>query len=119
MPIPRTSTGSEARKAAFALAFTNSRSPLPLECRPDGELITMLRERVPAASDAECREAIKTVRCLCSAVYAVCEEFRSGTCGHGADAARIAIGRLREQQPGFSAEEYREAFAAGLLWTGF
>ena len=119
MPSSCISTGSEAQHAAFALAFTNSRSPLPFERHTDAELIMIIQKRLPAASDAECREAIKTVRCLCSAVYAVCEEFRSGTCGHGADAARIAIGRLREQQPGFSAEEYREAFAAGLLWTGF
>lgn len=119
MPIPRTSTGSEVRKAAFALAFTNSRSPLLYERRTDGELISMIQKRVPAASDAGCREALVRVCHLSGAVCEICEKFRSGGFGAGEDAAQTAIAWLREQQPGFTPEEYREAFAAGLLWTAF
>jgi hypothetical protein len=119
MPIPRTSTGSDARKAAFALAFTNSRSPLPFERRTDGELISMIQKRIPAASDAECREALVRVCHLSGAVCEICEKFRSGGFGAGEDAVQNALDALCDKVPGFSFEEYREAFAAGMLWTAF
>ncbi len=119
MPNPCTGTGSEARQAAFVLAFRNSRSPLLYEDHTDEEIVPLIRERVPTASDDGCRDAIVTVRCLCTVVYEVCEKFRSGGFGAGEDAVQNALDALCDKVPGFSFEEYREAFAAGMLWTAF
>lgn len=112
-----TTTGAQA--AAFALAFTNSRSPLPFETHTDAELLELIQARVPLAPVAECREALARVRRLCDAVYEVCEAFRKGGFGTGPESAPAALAALAQALPGFSDQEYREAFAAGLLWTAF
>lgn len=111
--------GSGAQAAAFALAFTNTRSPLPYETHTDAELLTIIQERVPAAPVDECIEALARVRLLCKAVYDLCEAFRKGEYGAGPESAPAALAALARTRPGFSDEEYREAFAAGLLWTAF
>ena len=113
------STATGAQAAAFALAFTNSRSPLPFETHTDAELVEVIRARVPSAPMAECREALARVRHLCDAVYKVCEAFRKGAFGTGPESAPAALAALAQSLPGFSDQEYREAFATGLLWTAF
>jgi hypothetical protein len=115
-------TGSDkstAQEATFALAFTSSRSPLPYEMHTDRELLPAIRERAPAASEKECLEALARIRRLCDAVYDVCGAFRDGKFGSGPGSAPAALAALADTRPGFSDQEYREAFAAGLLWTGF
>ena len=113
------STATGAQAAAFALAFTNSRSPLPFETHTDAELVEAIQVRVPSAPVAECREALARVRLLCDAVYKVCEAFRKGAFGTGPESAPAALAALAQSLPGFSDQEYREAFATGLLWTAF
>jgi len=113
------SDGSMAQEAAFALAFSNSRSPLPYEMHTDRELLSAIRKRAPAASDKECLDALARIRGLCDAVYDVCGAFRDGEFGSGPGSAPAALAALACTRPGFSDQEYREAFAAGLLWTGF
>jgi hypothetical protein len=119
MPELPVSQKSAAVSRAFELAFENSRSPLPYEAQTDEELLPVLRERVPGASQNECREALALVRGLCDSVYEVCGMFRDGRFGTGPEAVRHAIAALSQRHPGFSAPEYEKAFAAGLLWTAF
>ncbi len=107
----------EARKIAFTLAFTNSRSPLQYEMHTDDELVPAIQAHAPSASREECREALESVRSLCDRVYEICDAFRSGRYGSGIPSQAEAIRVLSEQNPGFSEAEYRAAFAAGLLWT--
>ena len=85
----------------------------------DAELLPVIRERAPVASLDECLDALVMVRSLCDTVYDICEAFREGRFGKGADAARSAIDELSRNQPGFSDSQYEEAFTAGLLWTAF
>ncbi len=119
MPDQPESTGSGAKDAAFALAFSNRRSPLPYELHTNEELLPWIRECAPAASTGECLEALTLIRSLCGVVYDVCEAFRAGRFGPGADAASHATDELSRKQPGFAKKEYQEAFAAGMLWTAF
>jgi len=107
----------KARKIAFALAFNNSRSPLPYETHTDEELLPVIRAHAPSVSREECREVLESVRSLCGSVYRICEAFRSGMYGSGVPAQVEAIRMLSEEICGFSDAEYRAAFAAGLLWT--
>ena len=118
MPEPG-SDGSGARSAAFALAFGNPRSLLPYEIYADTELLPRIQKVAPAATEAECLEALALVRSLCDTVYEICFAFRAGRFGEGEGAAGHAIDELSRREPGFSRGEYGEAFSVGMLWTAF
>jgi hypothetical protein len=119
MPEKPAIMNPETRHAAFGLAFSDSRSPLPYETHTDKELLPGIRELAPAASPEECLEALARIRSLCDTVYEVCEAFRTGKFGAGAVAREGAIKELSRKNSGFSEAEYEAAFAAGLLWTAF
>ena len=85
----------------------------------DDALVRLLRGQYPMASPELCRAAVSRARNLSRVAYDVCDAFRDGAFGRGSEAADAAIRALEEKSPGFSAEDYRQAFAAGLLWTAF
>ena len=118
-PGPAGGNGPCAQRDLFTRVFQGRRFPALLSDHSDNELIALIRESVPGASDDECREAVIRVRGLCDAVYEVCEQFHDGTFGSGPEAPANAVLALSGKQPGFSGTEYAEAFAAGLLWTAF
>jgi hypothetical protein len=102
MGIVTGSDGTTAQEAAFALAFTTSRSPLPYEMHTDRELLPAIRKRAPAASEKECFESLARIRWLCDAVYDVCGAFRDGEFGSGPGSAPAALAALARTRPGFS-----------------
>jgi hypothetical protein len=59
------------------------------------------------------------VRRLSVDVYEVCDALRKGAFGSGEEARNTAVRVLAEKNPGFTEEEYRNAFAVGMMWTSF
>ncbi|AGB02921.1 hypothetical protein Metfor_1902 [Methanoregula formicica SMSP] len=85
----------------------------------DTVLIRRLCGQVPSASPGLCRDAVSRARKLSRDAYEICDAFRDGAYGSGSGAGDAALRALEEKSPGFSPDDYRQAFAAGLLWTAF
>lgn len=85
----------------------------------DTGLIRQICEQVPAAPSGTCRAAVTRARNLSRDAYRVCDAFRDGNYGSGSGAEDAALRALEAMSPGFSTSDYRQAFAAGLLWTAF
>lgn len=104
--------------AAFNLLFRKGRSPPSCPAPKDADLLNRIRDAVPAASPAACRGALIRVRRLSSDVTEICMGFCEGEYGEGERARTAALSHLEAKNPGFTAFEYRTAFAVGLMWTG-
>jgi len=85
----------------------------------DDGLVQRLCGQFPSAPPILCRDAVNRARKLSRDAYDICDAFRDGAYGSGREAADVAICTLEEKSPGFSTENYRQAFTAGLLWTAF
>jgi hypothetical protein len=107
--------GSATDRVVFGFAFSLQRSPDAFLAMTETELATRVRRIVPGAPGDECRTAALRVRGLVTAALVVCEAFREGRYGTGPGAERDAVAALARAAPGFSEEEYAEAFAAGNL----
>jgi len=108
----------ETLSAAFVLIFRQGRSPPSCPAPDDNDILNRIRDAVPAASPAVCREALIRVRRLSFDVLEICTAFREGQYGSGDLARAKAIGELEDRNPGFSDAEYRTAFFAGQMWAG-
>jgi len=111
--------GSATDRVVFGFAFSLQRSPDAFLAMTETELATGVRGIIPEASGDECRAAGFRVRVLVAATLEVCDEFRKGRYGTGPGAERNAVAALARAAPGFSENEYAEAFAAGMRWTAF
>ncbi|MDD1715358.1 MAG: hypothetical protein LUQ01_00005 [Methanolinea sp.] len=105
--------------AAFDLVFRQGRSPPSCPDPDESDLLNRIRDKVPEATAAACREALIRVRRLSIDVYDECDAFREGIYGSGDEAKDSAIMALAEKNPGFTIEEYRKAFVVGMMWTAF
>jgi hypothetical protein len=105
--------------ATFTLVFRQGRSPPSCPQPNETDLLNRIRDAVPAASPAACRDALIRVRRLSSDVLDVCGAFREGNFGTGREAKSAAIQKLAQDNPGFTGPEYETAFAVGMLWTAF
>jgi hypothetical protein len=129
----RPATDPKALSAAFVLVFCDrrehdkdpedsslqqGRSPPACPVPGDTDLLNRIRDAVPSASPAVCREALVRVQRLSFDVTAICTAFREGQFGSGDGARAAALHELREHNPGFSDAEYRTAFNLGQLWSG-
>lgn len=85
----------------------------------DTGLIRHICEQVTTAPAGSCRVAVTRARKLSRDAYMVCDAFRDRSYGSGSEAGDAALRALEEMSPGFSPTDYRQAFAAGLLWTAF
>lgn len=85
----------------------------------DAMLIQRVCGQVPSAPERTCRDAVVRAKKLSQDAYTVCDAFRVGSYGSGNEAVEAAIRELQEKNPGFSGADYRQAFAAGLMWTAF
>jgi hypothetical protein len=103
--------------AAFALVFRQGRSPPSCPMPDDMDLLNRIRDAVPSASPAVCREALIRVRRLSFDVVEICTAYREGDYGSGNEAKAAALCDLEGKDPGFSEPEYRTAFSVGLLWV--
>jgi hypothetical protein len=80
-------------------------------------LLNRIRDTVPAASPAVCREALIRVRRLSFDVLEIASASREGAYGKDGDAETSALCELEDRNPGFSDEEYRTASAVGEIWA--
>ena len=119
MPEPPLSADPTVLSAAFDLVFRQGRAPPSCPHPDESDLLNRIRDRAPAAPAAACREALIRVRRLSLDVYEICDAFRDGTYGTGADAQAAAERALAEKNPGFTENEYAKAFAVGMMWTAF
>lgn len=117
MPKPRHIKDPAALRIAFDLVFRKGRSPPSCPTPDDRELLNIIMDRAPEASASGCRDALITVRRLSYDVYPVCDALREGLYGTGSAAEDAAIKDLEEKDPGFTPDEYRTAFAVGMMWT--
>ena len=104
--------------AAFALVFRQGRSPPSCPTPNDRDLLNRIQDAVPSAFPAACRDALIRVRRLSFDVVEVCTGFREGQYGTGDEAQAAAFCDLEDKDPGFTDEEYRTAFAVGMIWAG-
>jgi hypothetical protein len=107
----------EVLAAAFTLIFRQGRSPPSCPSPHDNDLLNRIRDAVPAASPAVCRDALIRVRRLSFDVVEAAGAFRDGQYGEGDDAEAAALCELEDKDPGFSEAEYRTAFEVGLMWA--
>jgi hypothetical protein len=110
-------TDPAALSAAFALVFRKGRSPPSCPVPDDTDLLNRIRDAVPAASPAACREALVRVRRLSFDAAESGRAFREGEYGSGDEARAAALAGLEQKNPGFSDPEYETAFSVGLLWA--
>lgn len=108
----------ETLSAAFVLVFRKGRSPPSCPVPDDTDLLNRIRDAVPQASPAVCREALIRVRRLSFDVTEICTAFREGAYGSGDDAQAAALCELEDRNPGFTDAEYRTAFLVGQMWAG-
>lgn len=101
--------------AAFALVFRKGRSPPSCPVPDDTDILNRIRDAVPAASPAACREAL--VRRLSFDAAESGRSFLEGEYGSGKDARAAVLADLEQKNPGFSDPEYETAFSVGLLWA--
>lgn len=119
MPKPRPHSDPEALRIAFDLIFRKGRAPPSCPMPDERDLLNRIMDRAPEASAAGCRDALIMVRILSFDVYQICDTFREGLYGTGKDNEDAAIRDLKEKNPGFTEDEYRTAFAVGMMWTAF
>jgi len=103
--------------AAFSLVFRQGRAPPSCQTPDEAGLLNRIRDAVPSASPAVCRDALIRVRRLSFDVVEVAGTFRDGQYGCGEDAEASALRELEEKDPGFSDAECRTAFKVGLMWA--
>jgi hypothetical protein len=104
--------------AAFSLIFRQGRSPPSCPAPNDNDILNRIRDKVPLASPATCRDALVEVRRLEFDVVDIAGAFRSGEYGEGAFAEAAALCELEDKDPGFTDDEYTTAFKIGLIWAG-
>ena len=114
----RPETDPETLSAAFVLVFRQGRSPPSCPAPDDNDLLNRIRDAVPAATPAVCREALVRVRRLSFDVMEICTALREGQYGSGGEAQAEAIRDLEGRNPGFTGAEYRTAFLVGQMWAG-
>lgn len=102
-----------------AAGMVLSQGPLPEKDTDESVLVRRLCGQFGPAPEHACRAAVIRARKLSRDAYDICDAFRGGAYGKGSEAADAAIRALEEKSPGFSADDYWQAFAAGLLWTLF
>lgn len=119
MPAAPPKSNRAALDAAFTLVFSQGRSPPSCPTPNDNDLLNRIRDKVTNASPAECRDALIRIQRLSHDVYDVCGAFREGEYGSGDEALLMALALLQKKCPGLSDEEYRTAFAVGMMWTAF
>ena len=110
---------SEVMSIAFDLIFRKGRSPPSCPAPDDTDLLNRIRDRVRNESPAMCRDALIRIQRLSHDVYEVCGAFREGEYGSGDEALGTALALLEKKCPGLSEDEYRTAFAIGMMWTAF
>jgi hypothetical protein len=96
-----------------------SQGPPPEKDAGDDTLIQHLCVTFRPTPEHACRVAVIRARKLSRDAYDICDAFRGGAYGKGSEAADVAIRALEEKSPGFFADDYLQAFVAGLLWTVF
>lgn len=104
---------------AFDLIFRKGRSPPSCPAPNDTDLLNRIRDKVQNESPAMCRDALIRIQRLSHDVYDVCNAFRDGEYGGDTDAMEKALAVLRKMCPGLTEDEYRTAFAVGMMWTAF
>ena len=114
----RPAADPETLAAAFVLVFRKGRSPPSCPVPDDNDLLNRIRDAVPQASPAVCREALVRVRRLSFDVTEICTAFREGEYGNGDGAQAAALCDLEGRNPGFTEAEYRTAFLVGQMWAG-
>jgi hypothetical protein len=119
MPAVPPKPSPEVMSIAFDLIFRKGRSPPSCPTPDDTDLLNRIRDRVRNESPAMCRDALIRIQRLSHDVCDVCGAFRDGEYGSGNEALEKALVLLEEKCPGLSAEEYRTAFAVGMMWTAF
>jgi hypothetical protein len=119
MPTVPKKPSPEVMSIAFDLIFRKGRSPPSCPAPDDNDLLNRIRDKVRNESPLMCRDALIRIQRLSHDVYDVCGAFRDGEYGGGDDALAKAIALLQKKCPGLSDEEYRTAFAVGMMWTAF
>ncbi len=119
MVLPASPPGPEVMSIAFDLIFRKGRSPPSCPAPDDMDLLNRIRDRVQNESPAMCRDALIRIQRLKHDVYDICNAFRDGEYGSGDEAIATALALLQAKCPGLSGEEYRTAFAIGMMWTAF
>lgn len=104
--------------AAFVLVFHKGRSPPSCPTPDDTDLLNRIRDAVPDAPPAACRDALIRVRRLSFDAAEIGSLFCANHYGKGEPAQAAALADLEERNPGFSEPEYRTAFAVGQMWAG-
>lgn len=104
---------------AFDMIFCKGRSPPSCPSPDNVDLLNRIRDKVQNESPAMCRDALIRIQRLSHDVYDVCNAFREGEYGCGDAAMETALNLLKKKCPGLSDEEYRTAFAVGMMWTAF
>ncbi len=103
--------------AAFMLVFRKGRSPPSCVAPNDTDLLNRIRDIVPAATPAACREALIRVRRLSFDVLELASAFCEAEYEERGDAGAFMLRELEDKDPGFSEDEYRTALAVGMIWT--
>ena len=119
MPAVPQKPSPEVMSIAFDLIFRKGRSPPSCPAPDDTDLLNRIRDKVQNESPAMCRDALIRVQRLSHDVYEVCDAFRKGEYGSGDEALIKALSLLEKKCPQLSKEEYRTAFAVGMMWTAF
>ena len=119
MPVIPPQPGPEVMSIAFDLIFRQGRSPPSCPMPNDTDLLNRIRDKVQNESPAMCRYALIRIQRLSHDVYDVCNGFREGEYGSGDEATGAALALLEKKCPGLSEDEYRTAFAVGMMWTAF
>ena len=119
MPALPQKPSPEVMSIAFDLIFRKDRSPPSCPAPDDTDLLNRIRDTVQNESPAMCRDALIRIQRLSHDVYEVCGAFRDGEYGSGDEALKKAISLLQKKCPGLSQDEYRTAFAVGMMWTAF
>jgi len=118
MQMPGKNRPDPALLSAAASLVLSQGCP-PENSAGDDGLVQRLCGQFPSAPPPLCRDAVNRARKLSRDTYDICDAFRDGAYGSGSKAADAALRALEETSPGFSPDNYRHAFAAGLLWTLF
>jgi len=119
MPAVHQKPSPEVMSIAFDLIFRKGRSPPSCLAPDDNDLLNRIRDKVRNESPAMCRDALIRIQRLSHDVYEVSGAFREGEYGSGDKALGKALALLQKKCPGLSDEEYRTAFAVGMMWTAF
>ncbi len=119
MPAAPPKSNKADLSAAFTLVFCQGRSPPSCPAPHNTDLLNRIRDKIPNASPAECRDTLIRIQQLSHDVYEICEAFREGVFGTGDEAQAQALSLIEEKYPGLTEKEYRTAFAVGMMWTAF